>query len=676
MSTKEPTKLELPPPQTAVGATLLDDNPQLRRISVSTGSGDEWSANPSTNISDEEDYDRLKPNPLTLVEGSSGGGLQEQRTMNRHNTQNGVDALVPEHAVVEQAFEAIKAASPNFTTQSSGRRKSIQVTVEKTGKKGRYILTADDPEFREILRSQIVSESDTDGKQTRGFRDLVFTRRFTTFDRQNPLGSESPFYGFFTLFWLSIGMMLVRIAAQNWKMYGNILGSAELFHVMFDRDIVVLGLTDGVMCVGTMFGLGLQKVILKGYLSWNRHGWIIQNLWQTFYLFAVIAWTWYRDWPWTHTVFVLLHGLTFVMKQHSYAFYNGYLSQMYRRRQILQEKLQQLDLIEPAASPSSSGFTTSLEEPQKTSQHRPQVSRTSTNLSSEKSGIASIAAAIDSGEGLDEEQLDSFSRSIHKEINSLTTELTGKCTSGVQTHYPQNLTIANWADWTCLPTLVYELEYPRQEHINWWYVAEKTAATFGVIWVMMVVSQTYIYPPVAETVRMKEAGMTLQQRWQEFPWILGDMLFPLLLEQLLTWYVIWECCLNVLAELTRFADRGFYGDWWNSVSWDQYARDWNRPVHNFLLRHVYHSSISAFHLSKFTATFVTFFLSACVHELVMLCLFKKVRGYLFIMQLGQLPLVALSRTKLLKGRDTLGNIIFWFGLFVGPSLITSLYLIV
>lgn len=75
---------------------------------------------------------------------------------------------------------------------------------------------------------------------------------------------------------------------------------------------------------------------------------------------------------------------------------------------------------------------------------------------------------------------------------------------------------------------------------------------------------------------MKEAGMTLQQRWQEFPWILSDMLFPLLLEQLLTWYVIWECCLNVLAELTRFADRGFYGDWWNSVSWDQYARDWNR----------------------------------------------------------------------------------------------------
>jgi sterol O-acyltransferase len=38
--------------------------------------------------------------------------------------------------------------------------------------------------------------------------------------------------------------------------------------------------------------------------------------------------------------------------------------------------------------------------------------------------------------------------------------------------------------------------------------------------------------------------------------------------------------LNVLAELTYFADRGFYADWWNSVSWDQFARDWNRPYGN------------------------------------------------------------------------------------------------
>ena len=81
-------------------------------------------------------------------------------------------------------------------------------------------------------------------------------------------------------------------------------------------------------------------------------------------------------------------------------------------------------------------------------------------------------------------------------------------------------------------------------------------------------------------------------------------------------------------------------------------------------------------LSKETATFVTFLLSACVHELLMLCLFKKVRGYLFAMQLAQLPLASLSRTRWMKGRNMLGNIVFWFGLFVGPSVIMALYLIV
>ncbi|KAI7127092.1 acyl-CoA/sterol acyltransferase [Hortaea werneckii] len=175
---------------------------------------------------------------------------------------------------------------------------------------------------------------------------------------------------------------------------------------------------------------------------------------------------------------------------------------------------------------------------------------------------------------------------------------------------------------------------------------------------------------------MKEAGMPIEERWREFPFIVSDMLFPLLIEQLLTWYLIWECILNVLAEVTRFADRGFYGDWWNSVTWDQYARDWNRPVHNFLLRHVYHSSISTFHLSRNAATFVTFLLSALVHEMCMAIMFKKVRGYLFWMQLLQMPLVMVSRSKLLKGRVVLGNVIFWMGLFVGPSFLTSLYLVI
>ena len=596
-----------------------------------------------------EDYDELEIDPDTLIANSRSNGQQSRRSV---------------------------AGPPS-------RRRSISVKLQKTDRKGEYTLTADDPEISEILQKGIEREQqEAKGKNRTRLRDLVFTRRFTTFDRQNPASSESPFFGFFTLFWLSMVLLFVQVSMHNWRAYGSILGSNQIMKMMFSHDVFVLGVTDGVMCAATVEAYVLSKLVQKGYINWAKQGWIIQNVWQSIYLATTIWWTWFREWPWTHSIFIFLHCLVFVMKQHSYTFYNGYLSSVSRRRKVLQLKLKQLEHAQPAP-PDMTGKDTAAGVPNllghsngDLKDHRPSMLRTSTNLVTERSDVATVAAAIESGRPFDLAQLQAFESVIKSEISDLNKQLEGKMPSPEKTNtYPNNLRLGNFAEFICLPTLVYELDYPRQEETNWWYVVEKTAATFGVLGVMMVVSQGFIYPAVARTVAMKEAGMPLDERWKEFPFIVSEMLFPLLIEQLLTWYVIWECILNVLAEVTRFADRGFYGDWWNSVSWDQYARDWNRPVHNFLLRHVYHSSISTFHLSRNAATFVTFLLSALVHELCMAILFKKVRGYLFTMQLLQMPLVTLSRTKLLKGRTVLGNVIFWLGLFVGPSFLTSLYLI-
>jgi len=396
---------------------------------------------------------------------------------------------------------------------------------------------------------------------------------------------------------------------------------------------------------------------------------------------SVLSWTLYREWPWTHTVFFVLHSLVMLMKQHSYAFYNGYLSEAYKRRKSLERKLKQLDNIDPVESPSAttpavSSLSTSYLE------HRPSAAqlnqrRKYNHANSVEEGatdIAQIAAAIESEDPLDSDQIQTFERIIKWEVDALSEDLKGK-SSTTTSYYPKNLTLANHYEFIVLPTLVYELEYPRSERIDWSYVAEKAIATAGILLVMMLVSQSFIYPVVVKTVQMKDAGMSLRERLGVFPWILSDLIFPFMMEYMMVWYVIWECILNLLAELTYFADRGFYSDWWNSISWDEFARDWNRPVHNFLLRHVYHSSISSMRVNKYTATLITFFLSACVHELVMWCLFKKLRGYLLFLQMTQIPLVQLSRSRWLKGRATLGNLIFWVGIFTGPSLLCSLYLI-
>lgn len=609
-----------------------------------------------SNDDDIEDYDSQKPDPDALVQPTSAGvaeGLVNG---------NGFDGTAENKA-------------------AHARRKSIPIRLEKTGRRGRYMLHADDAEVGEILRAGFEKKEQLSKRSS--IRELVFTRRFTTFDRQNPSSHDSPFHGFFTLFWIAMGLLLIRMGALNWKMYGSVVGPNQIMNMMFSRDVLVLGLSDVALLGLTVLGVVWQRLCAAGYVRWDRAGYIIQNLWQLAYVGGFVGWTFYREWPWTHTIFLVLHGLVYLMKQHSYAFYNGYLSLVLRRKRILEKKLKQLEAMDPIDTPVSSPSSPTLPKSvwdTENLRHRRHGSRDAPtaktpNLAYEPDDLAAIQQAITDKQPISHEQMDAYNAVIKSELEALEIELRGKCQVS-RNFYPSNLTLWNWFEWMCLPTLVYELEYPRQPRTNWWYVAEKTAATFGTLIVMMGVSQAYIYPSVAEAMQMKEDGAALSERWAAFPWILSEILFPLLIEQLLTWYVIWECILNVLAEVWCFADRGFYGDWWNSRSFDAYARDWNRPVHAFLLRHVYGSSISTFKLSKNSATFVTFLLSALVHELCMFCLFHKVRGYLFFMQLLQMPLVMMSRMPFLRNRPTLGNVIVWIGLFVGPSFLTSMYLVI
>ena len=381
------------------------------------------------------------------------------------------------------------------------------------------------------------------------------------------------------------------------------------------------------------------------------------------------------------------------------------VSEVFRRRERLRRKLEELDEHESSTTSPAGSSSPSL--PASYLDHSDleglQRRRKSVNVPSDTQDktigdhFAVASSAVQSTAPLNTDEATAFRELLNWEIDNLSADLRGAC-SETDNVYPRNLNLKDFYGYIPLPTLCYELEYPRQEKTNWAYVAEKTGATFGVLLVMVVVSQAFMYPIIIQTLQMKEQGMDLKQRLKEFPWILSDLIFPIMIEFLLSWYVIWECIvshriirtqetrsplsnnhtpqkLNVLAEVTKFSDRGFYADWWNASSFDQYARDWNVPVHQFLLRHVYHSSISAFHLSRTTATMVTFLLSAFVHELVMWCIFKKLRGYLLCMQMLQLPLVMFSKSKLMKGRDTLGNVMFWASIMCGSSCCCSLYLV-
>lgn len=106
--------------------------------------------------------------------------------------------------------------------------------------------------------------------------------------------------------------------------------------------------------------------------------------------------------------------------------------------------------------------------------------------------------------------------------------------------------------------------------------------------------------------------------------------------------------------------------------------------------------------------FLTFLLSACVHELVMAVVTQKIRYelsyrnhssalivafrmYLFAMQvkifvsflvmvsdalrkqLVQIPLIAVGRIPAIKRNKLMGNVVFWVGLYAGFPLLCVAY---
>jgi sterol O-acyltransferase len=256
-----------------------------------------------------------------------------------------------------------------------------------------------------------------------------------------------------------------------------------------------------------------------------------------FYLFSVLSWTLFRGWPWNHTIFFVLHGLVMLMKQHSYAFYNGHLSEIYKTRRSLEEKLKRLQDLDLSQSPTVATPATSSFASQTQSTFAAELNQrrqSNSNIMMERAhDLAQVAAAIESGSPLESSQIQCFESIVKWEIDALTEDLKGKSTTRGR-GYPNNLTLRNHYEFIVLPTLVYELEYPRSNSINWYYVAEKAIATLGILFVMLLVSQTFIYPVVMKTVAMKRAGMPLWERLEAFPWILSDLMFPFMLEYMVS----------------------------------------------------------------------------------------------------------------------------------------------
>lgn len=423
---------------------------------------------------------------------------------------------------------------------------------------------------------------------------------------------------------------------------------------LFTVKLWHLAIADFVMVASTAVSLPLHHLWRAspsdGAFTWKNGGMAIQSIYQVFWLAVWIAIPFLFEWPWTAQVFLLLHTMVLLMKMHSYAFYNGHLSETEKR-------LRSLD------NPKSADRGPAYLYP---SADRPNGSTVAPAASGKGRSKANKHSPL-ADDGTDGEQ-------SADEVEMLREDLARELTSPLgNVTYPRNLTWSNYFDYLLCPTLCYELEYPRVPAIDWTALISKIIATFGCIFLLTIVSEDFILPVLRDASRRLEVtsahGGSPFESFLILAEVISWLLFPFMLSFLLVFFVIFEYILGAFAEITCFGDRHFYSDWWNSTDWMEFSREWNVPVYSFLRRHVY--SASRPHIGRPFATVITFLISAIGHEIVMACITKKLRGYGFICQMMQLPLVMLQRTKWVRNRRTLNNVFFWCSIILGLALVRA-----
>jgi len=176
--------------------------------------------------------------------------------------------------------------------------------------------------------------------------------------------------------------------------------------------------------------------------------------------------------------------------------------------------------------------------------------------------------------------------------------------------YPRNINIKNLCYFWWAPTLVYQPVYPRTKTIRWGFVFRHLLEVIGLSIVIWIASAQYAAPLLQnsldtvsslEFVSIVERVMKLSTI-SLFCWLCG-------------FFALFQSSLNALAEVMKFADREFYGEWWNVSSIRTYWTTWNKPVTNFMRRHIY-SPLVGRGWPPALAQIIVFIFSGLLHELL------------------------------------------------------------
>jgi len=243
--------------------------------------------------------------------------------------------------------------------------------------------------------------------------------------------------------------------------------------------------------------------------------------------------------------------------------------------------------------------------------------------------------------------------------------------------YPKNVTLEGFLYFLAVPTLCYQPSYPRTERIRWKVVMSLCWRLLLSVALMFIMLEQYALPALENSLQaFGPDGEIYATVFFERVLKLSASAVPLFLTM---FYALFHCHLNLMAELTCFADREFYQPWWNSATLGDAWRYWNIPVHDFCKRHIYIPLRAELSLQPLPSMLAVFAFSALMHELLVAVPAKKFLGHAFVGFLLQVPLIAF--TEMLRNKDDSsrnsnwrGNIVVWLVfIVVGWPALALLY---
>ncbi|XP_063617631.1 diacylglycerol O-acyltransferase 1 isoform X2 [Cydia splendana] len=233
--------------------------------------------------------------------------------------------------------------------------------------------------------------------------------------------------------------------------------------------------------------------------------------------------------------------------------------------------------------------------------------------------------------------------------------------------YPDNLNLKDLFYFLLAPTLCYELNFPRTTRIRKRFLIKRLLEVVFGVNLVLALFQQWMIPSVTNSIvtfsRMDYLKMLER---------LLKLAVPNHLMWLCFFYLTFHSFLNLMGELMHFADRHFYGDWWNANNIGTFWRTWNLPVHKWAVRHVY-IPITEMGYSKTTASAAVFLISALFHEYLVSVPLQMYRVWAFLGMMAQPPLSVISRFAEVRLGPRYGNLIVWSSIILGQPLAIMMY---